>query len=126
MAETSPSGIPFSIDGVHIEISGIHDEDEFVKDVARKEVINAVKKLLRTAEVTRLVVHVKRSDHDGRRARFDVHMKATAEGAEFHADAVEWDLPKSVGSALHNIESEIVKYVDKRKFHTDHSRKSSR
>jgi ribosome-associated translation inhibitor RaiA len=112
------------IDGVHIEISGIHDEDEFLKDVVRKEVVNAVKKLQRSADVSRLVTHVKRSDHDGKKARFDIHMRVTANGAEFHADGVEWDLPKAMSGALHNLEIEIEKYMDKRKFHTDHSRKT--
>ena len=124
MADTSASGVPFSVDGVHIEISGIHEEDEFLKDIVRKEVVNAVKKLMRSADVSRLVTHVKRSDHDGKKARFDIHMRVTANGAEFHADGFEWDLPKAMSGALHNLEIEIEKYVDKRKYHTDHSRKT--
>jgi ribosome-associated translation inhibitor RaiA len=113
--------MPFAVDGVHVEISGIRDEDAFLKDIARKEVINAVKKIGRTAELSRLVTHVKKSEQEGRKARFDVHMRATANGAEFHADGFEWDLPKAMSNALDNLEAEVEKYVEKHKYHTDHS-----
>jgi ribosome-associated translation inhibitor RaiA len=124
MKSGADSGTLEMIDGVHIEISGIHDEDEFLKDVVRKEVVNAVKKLGRSADVSRLVTHVKKSDQEGRKARFDVHMRVTANGAEFHADGFGWDLPNAMSGSLHNLEIEIEKYMDKKKFHTDHSRKT--
>lgn len=125
MADVSPSGIPFSVDGVHIEISGMHDEDEFLKDVARKEVINAVKKLSRTAEISHLSIHVKKSDQQGRKARFDIQMRAIVDGYEFHADGFEWDLPKAIRCGLDNLDVEVEKYVERKKYHTDLSRKKA-
>lgn len=125
MADVSSTGVPFSVDGVHIEISGIHDEDEFLKDVVRKEVVNAVKKLSRTTDVSRFCAHVKKSDSDGRRARFDINVKASAAGSDFHADGTEWDLPKAMRNAIDNLEAEIERYVERQKYHTDLSRKKA-
>ncbi len=109
--------IPTDIEGVHITISGIQDEDEFLKNVVRKEVISYIEKIRKMTEIIYFTVHVKKADEEGKRARFSVNVRATTKLGELHADESEWDLPKAVAGALGKIEREVYKEEDREKFH---------
>ncbi len=108
--------IPKEIEGVDIAISGLHGEDEMLKDIVRNEVVHSVNKLKKFSDIERLKVNVKKADAEGSRARFTVQVTATA-GGDFHSDCTEWDLPKTVKCALVKIEKAVSREEDRENVH---------
>ena len=108
-------GIPTEIEGVQVEISGMHEEEDFVKDMVRKEVVNAVGRISKIVELSDFTVHLKKDSRDGKKPRYTIQAKAFAGEMEFFADEDGWDLPKALRGAVDKIENEARKKEDRSK-----------
>lgn len=94
-----------------VELIGLHDNaDSIEKSRAMDTAQNYLSKLERiTKRPTRLVVHVKMHEVEGKRKKFSVHTKLSAPGVFLEASHEEWDLLSAVQRSLAALEKEVIK-----------------
>ncbi len=101
------------ISGVYLTVSGIQDEDAFIKSVVDSEIRNEVKKIAKVVHIHHLTIHVKKFKTTGRRTNFVVRGKMTSHKGLFVADHDSWDLTKSVREMLKRMHREVLKKLGK-------------
>ncbi len=103
------------VKGVYVTISGIKEEDAFIKSVIDEEVERFVKKISKIYPLNHLIFHVDKYHKTGKRIKYSVRARIfTAKGA-FFAQAHSWDITKTVGYILGELEKEIIKKKEKEK-----------
>jgi len=108
------------VSGVRVTVSGIHDEDDFVKTAVHGEIENAVKKLGKTIPLSYLVLHVRKYSKGGTRSKYSVHGRLITERGDFFADDFDWDLMKAVKGVLVIFEREVKRKHEKMISHKDY------
>ncbi|MBN2331456.1 MAG: HPF/RaiA family ribosome-associated protein [Candidatus Aenigmarchaeota archaeon] len=103
--------------GVIVSISGIHEEDGFVRDNVQGEISKALGKLSRVMEVTDFSMHVRKYHEEGNRAKYSVHGKIITAESEFYAEDFAWELEKAVKGLLDKLEKEMLRHAEKAKDH---------
>lgn len=100
------------VSGIYINISGMHDEDDFIKTIVDEEIRTELTKLGKVVNVHYLTMNVKKYGQ-GRRVKYAVHGKLVANKGMFFSEGVAWDLTKATKLALKKIEREVLKKTGK-------------
>ena len=94
-----------------VEFVGLHDaadgiEKSSVTSIAQTY-LGKIQKI--TKHPTRLVVHVKMHEVEGKRKKYSIHSKLFVQGTFLEASHVEWDLLSAVQRSLAALEKEVIK-----------------
>ncbi len=103
------------VKGAYVTISGVEDEDDFIKTVIYQEIETSLKKINRIYPVNYLVVHADKYG-TGKRTKHSIKARLATEKGFFFAHAHAWDLTKAVKGVLANLEKEIIKRKEKSGF----------
>ncbi len=101
------------VSGVYVQLSGIQDEDSFIKNVIDSEIKSEVKKLGKITPIDYLTLNVTRHKKSGERIKYSVKAKLVAHTGLFFSKDFSWDLTKSISEALKKLEKEVIKKVGK-------------
>ncbi|MBU0898585.1 MAG: CBS domain-containing protein [Nanoarchaeota archaeon] len=101
------------VSGVLVTLSGIKDEDPFIKSVVDEEVSNSVKKLNKIIRIEHLIVHIDKHHKTGDRVKYSVKARLMTEKGMFFANDFAWDLTKAIGGMIHKVEKEMIKKKSK-------------
>jgi CBS domain-containing protein len=104
-----------SLETVYIRLSGLADEDEFVKKKIDGMIENTIQKLLKVVKVNYVVIHVeehKKKEKSDRR-KYSVQGRFVTDKGNFYASDYEWDPIKAMKLFLEHIETEIHKQKEK-------------
>jgi CBS domain-containing protein len=101
--------------GVFVRISGIKEEDDFIKSVVDEEIGNQLKKLGTILPIKYLVINVDKYHKTGRRRKYSVKARIITGRGMFFAGDHAWDLTKAVQGTLAKLESEILHKIGKKK-----------
>lgn len=102
------------VEGVYVRISGLQEEDNFIKSVVDEEIRNEVRKLGKFFPVRQMVIHVDRYHETGRRIKYSVKARMMTGRGMFFADDHAWDVTKAVRGVLQKFEREILKKKKRR------------
>ncbi|RLI97964.1 MAG: hypothetical protein DRO99_01945 [Candidatus Aenigmatarchaeota archaeon] len=102
-------------EGVHVRISGLQEEDEYIRSVIDEEIASEIKKLGKIIPIDYMVMHVDRYHKQGKRKKYSVKSRLVTEKGMFFADDYAWDLTKAVSSVLSKLEREVMKKKGKAK-----------
>ena len=100
--------------GAHVRISGIHEEDPFIKSIIDKDVDNFISKISKIFPIDHFVAHVERHKEAGERTKYSVNSRLITSKGVFFASDYAWDLTKAFGSTLDILERAVKD--KKRKF----------
>lgn len=102
-----------SLETVYVRITGLSEEDDFIKSKIDEMVENTISKLLKFLTVSYVAIHVETSKREGRRMKYSVKGRFVTEKGSFYADDHEWDPAKAIKMFLEKIEREVHKRVGK-------------
>jgi ribosome-associated translation inhibitor RaiA len=108
-----------SVSGVYVGISGIQEEDDFIKSVVDEEIRNETRKLGRIFPINQVLMHVDRYHKAGKRVKYSIKAKIITGGGMFFAHDHAWDITKAAKGILQKLEREMIKKKEKRKTHKD-------
>jgi predicted transcriptional regulator/ribosome-associated translation inhibitor RaiA len=100
------------VKGAYVTVSGMEDEDDFVKDVVYGEIEASLKKINRIYPVNYLVVHAERYG-TGKKTKHLLKVRLATEKGFFFARKHDWDLTKAMKGVLANLEKEVIKRKEK-------------
>lgn len=101
--------------GVHVRVSGLQDEDPFVKSFIDKELRNTVQKLGKFYPLDYMVLHIDKYRKEGKKTKYSVKARLMTEKGMFFAQEHAWDLTKAVGQAMEELERQVKKRKEKLK-----------
>ena len=104
-----------SVETVYIRVSGLTEEDEFVRGKIDELIERSVQKVLKIVKVSYVVIHVeihKRKEKSDRR-KYSVQGRFVTDKGNFYASDHEWEPTKAMKLFLEKIESEVYKQVEK-------------
>jgi len=107
-----------SLETVYIRVSGLHDEDEFVRNKIDEMIEKTINKLLKTVKVTYVALHVdthKKKARKDERMKYSVHGRIVTDKGNFYASDYEWEPTKAVKVFLDRIETEVHRQIEKRR-----------
>lgn len=94
--------------GAYVTISGVEDEDDFIKTVIYQEIETALKKINKIYPVNYLVVHADKYG-TGKRTKHLIKARLATEKGFFFAQDHAWDLAQAVKGVLAHLEKEVIK-----------------
>ncbi len=100
------------VKGAYVTISGIEDEDDFVKDVVYDEIEASLKKINKIYPVNYLVVHADKYG-TGKKTKHLIKIRLATDRGFFFAQDHDWDLTKAIKGVLANLEKEVIKRKEK-------------
>lgn len=103
------------LETVYIRISGLGNEDSFIKKKIDEMVDNTITKLLKFLEVSYVAIHVETHKKGGRRKKYSVQGRFMTNKGNFYASAHEWEPTKAMKLFLSKIEREIQKKIEMKK-----------
>jgi len=106
-----------AVEGVHVTISGMHEEDNFVKSLVNEEIERELKKLGKIMQISHFVMHLRKYHEAGRTVKYSVHARLFTPGANFFAEDYAWDLTKATKGVLSKLEKELIRKQGKIKEH---------
>ncbi len=101
-----------NVSGIRVQISGIGDEEMFIRSVIDKQLRNAVKKMSRFIPLEFLVLRIDRHHKTGKRAKYSVKATLATRKGTFYANDFSWDLTKAIRGILNKFEKEVIKRKD--------------
>ena len=105
------------IEGIYVNMSGIHDEDVFLQNLVNSEIRSAIRKLAKIIHMHYMAFNVKKRANPSEGAKtkgrvsYTVRGKLVSNKGAFFADDTSWDLTKSTQSVLKKLEREVIKKV---------------
>lgn len=102
------------VKGVYVTISGLQQDDNFIKSVVDEEITNEVRKLSKFIPVESLIIHVDRYHETGKRAKYSVKSRLITRKGVFFAGDHAWDVTKAVRGVLEKLEREVIKKKERR------------
>lgn len=107
------------ISGIYVRISGMQDEDIFIKSVVDEEIRNEIKKLAKFIPIDYMVLDVHRQRSGGKRIKYSVRARLITQKGFFFAKDFAWDLTKATRGVLHKLEREVTKKIGKSRASVD-------
>lgn len=105
------------LEDVYLKVSGMQEEDEFIKSLVNKMLNNTVSRLVKMVSVNYISLHVDRYKKTGKRVKYSVHGRLVTNRGSFYANDSYWDLTKTVKEVLMNLEKEIQKKLGKKRLY---------
>ena len=113
------------VEGVHIMLSGMQEEDGFLMSVVNEEIERTVKKLGKMIPLTHLIMRLRKYSEDGGRIKYSIHARLiTVEGA-FFAQDYAWDLTEAIKGVLSVFEKEVIKAKTRKKTYSRRAEEES-
>jgi len=100
-----------------IQVSGLHGEDEFVRERVNEMIQETLSKITRSIPVMSVVIHVETHNKGGERNKYSVQGRFVTDVGSLHADDTEWNLTKAFGLFLGKIEREAQRKMEKERGH---------
>ena len=97
------------VGGVYVQITGIQDEDMFIKSIVDDEIAHEIRKLAKVAHIDYMTLHVSKYNEKGSRVKYSVHGKLITSVGMFFAQDFAWDLTQAVRGLLKKMEKELLK-----------------
>ena len=101
------------LETVYIRVTGLDEEDDFIKSKIDEMIESTVKKLLRSLTVNYVTIHVEIHKKEGRRRKYSVQGRFVTNKGNFYATDYEWDPTKATKLFLAKIEREVHKRIEK-------------
>jgi CBS-domain-containing membrane protein len=101
-------------EGVFVTISGMQEEDGFIKSVVDEEVSNEVKKLAKIVPIQYLAINVKKHKKDGKRIKYSIKARLITYKGAYFAHDFSWDITKAIRGMLHRLEKEMTRKEEKK------------
>jgi|GEM_PF-659677 len=101
------------VSGVRVTVSGMQDEDAFIKTVVDEQLRNEVRKLGKSVPIEYMVLHVDKYEEDGKRIKYSVKGRLITQKGDFFAGDHAWDVTKAVRGVLQKFEAEVSKKFEK-------------
>ncbi|MEM7815559.1 MAG: CBS domain-containing protein [Candidatus Aenigmatarchaeota archaeon] len=95
--------------GAYVTISGMQEEDDFIKSVIYKEIENSLKKINKIYPVNYFVAHVDKYNVTGRRAKYSIRARVATQKGFFFSHDHGWDITKAIKGVLEKLEKEVIK-----------------
>ncbi len=95
------------VSGIRVTVSGMQDEDAFIKTVVDEQLRNEVKKLAKFVPIEYLVLSVDQHEYEGKRVKYSVKGRLITQKGSFFAGDHAWDITKAVRGVLQKFEAEI-------------------
>lgn len=104
-----------SLESVYIRVSGLREEDEFVKKKIDGMIEDTVQKLLKFIKVNYVVIHVEehKKKEKSERMKYSVQGRFITDKGNFYASDHEWEPTKAMKLFLEKIEGEVHKQTEK-------------
>ncbi|MBI4020142.1 MAG: CBS domain-containing protein [Candidatus Aenigmarchaeota archaeon] len=102
--------------GVYTTISGLDQEDTFIKSVIDEEISHHLGKLSRMVKLDYFYMHAHKyhkKRRSGEKMEYEIKAKLITSKGAFFSTATEWDATKAVRAALDRMEKEIIKRKEK-------------
>jgi predicted transcriptional regulator/ribosome-associated translation inhibitor RaiA len=96
------------VKGAYVTISGVEDEDDFIKSVIYQEIEATLKKINKICPVNYLVVHADKYG-TGKTTKHSIKVRLATEKGFFFAQDHAWDLAQAVKGVLAHLEKEVIK-----------------
>ena len=97
-----------------VEFVGLHDLEAFDKSNAIDTANRSFEKIKKiTKHETRLVIHIKIHEVEGKRKKWSIHSKLFVPGTFLESSHVEWDLMAALQKSLSVLEKEVIKKLKK-------------
>ena len=94
---------------IYTRISGIEEEDPFIKSIVKKEIERTMTKIERFWPISYFVVNVAKHRKEGKKRMYSVKGRLVTKKGMFNAESNEWDLTKAIKNILDIIEREVIK-----------------
>jgi CBS domain-containing protein len=101
------------VKGVYVTVSGLQEEDSFIKTVVDEEVTNEVRKLGKFLNIDSLILHVDKYHESGNRVKYSIKGRLITNRGMFFAGDFAWDVTKAVRGVLQKLEKEAIKKKEK-------------
>jgi predicted transcriptional regulator/ribosome-associated translation inhibitor RaiA len=95
--------------GIYVNITGLQEEDDFIKGVVDDEISASMSRVVRYFPVQWLAVHVERHSGEGSRKKYSVRCRLITDRGVLVSGSHAWDLTKAFSGALARLEREAVK-----------------
>ncbi|UCD03004.1 MAG: hypothetical protein JSV63_04465 [Candidatus Aenigmatarchaeota archaeon] len=112
------SDLPREVEGIDFRVSGIQEEDPFVRDAVYSVVVDSVKKLTKMLPVSHFSMHIKMHKEGGKRTKYSTHASIRTDVGEFFAKDHDWDIMKATKLVLGKLEREVYRKEEKMKDHS--------
>jgi CBS domain-containing protein len=99
---------------IYARVSGIQEEDPFIKSIVNKEIERTINKLERFWPISYLLVNIRKQRKAGKKRIYSVKARMITKKGIFHAETSEWDLTKAVKIVLDRIKRELIKEKERR------------
>jgi len=99
-------------EGPYVRISGVQEEDEFIKQMVYSEIRRVLSKVDKKAHIKYLVMNIDRHHDDfesGKRVKYSAKVRLITAAGDFYAKDHAWDLPAAAKGALKRLEKELMK-----------------
>jgi CBS domain-containing protein len=102
-----------SLETVYVRITGLDEEDDFIKMKIDEMVENTITKLLKAINLSYVAIHVETLRKGGRRMKYTVQGRFVADKGNFYASDSEWEPTKAMKLFLDKIEKEVHKKLER-------------
>ncbi len=98
--------------GVYVNITGMQEEDDFLKSVVDEEISNSMSRLAKMLPLQYLAAHVESHFPQGRRRKYSVKCRLITEKGVFISGGHAWDLTKAFRQSLERMERKVKKHKE--------------
>jgi len=102
-----------SVGGVYVRVSGIQDEDAFLRSIVDSEIRNTVRKIGKIVRIQYMTLNVKRGKVPGKLAvkkiNYTVLGKLVTDSGVFVSSNDAWDLSRAMKGSLKILEKEVIR-----------------
>jgi len=102
-------------EGVYYQVIGLEKEDSFTFDSVNKRIENTIKKISASQHIQNMMVHFKRRDIGGTRARYSVRIRVMTDKGMFMSGAKSWDAITTIEEAIGKLERVFFKKISIKK-----------
>ncbi len=96
---------------IYMRISGLDEEDEFVKSKVNELVNRSIERLLKFVNINYIVINVDIYRKTGKRMKYSVHGRFVTNKGSFYASCYDWNPVKALRIFLEKIERVVLKKV---------------
>ena len=101
--------------GVYYHAIGLEKEDEAVVDTVQRMIADTVQKIAYMVPVQFAMVHFKKHEAGGLKAKWSVRVRIMTDKGVFMAKAWAWDPRDAAGKALDHLERGLIKWKEEKK-----------
>jgi CBS domain-containing protein/ribosome-associated translation inhibitor RaiA len=101
------------LEGILVQLSGIQQEDIYMKAIIDEQIVNAVRKWAKFVPIKHIAIHIDRYQSTGKRIKYSIKARLIGYKGMWFADDHAWDITKAMRGVLTKLEQEILKSKSK-------------